>query len=166
MLPDPHPREVDLDIAGTEKTGLWNNQNVIKVKSKGTTFFFFFFFKKVLLCPFCTCMFSYAHKPGVQVGRALFVTAAGEIAPNEKQYTKQFISLFCKTESPKDTFAKHGVSFSTGLVETLKVGSATTINARSLKHLKTSSWFAVTHCKERRPMLEVLLKWHNLMLCA
>lgn len=41
MLPDPHPREADLDIAGTEKTGLWNNENVIKVKSKGTACFFF-----------------------------------------------------------------------------------------------------------------------------
>ena len=90
--------------------------------------------------------------------RALFTTAAGEAAPNEKQYTKKFISPFCKTESPKETFAKHGLSFSTGLVETLKLRSATTINTRYLKHLKTSSLFAVTHCKERRPMLQVLPK--------
>lgn len=87
--------------------------------------------------------------------RALFIAAAGEIALNEKQYTKNFIRPFCKTESPKETFAKHGVSFSTGLVETLKLGSATTINIWSLKHLKTSSLFAVTHGKEWRPVLKV-----------
>lgn len=76
---------------------------------------------------------------------AIFIAAAyGETAPNEKQHSKTPISQFCKAESPKETFAKHGVSFSTGLVETLKLGSATAINTCSLKHPKTGSVFAVT----------------------
>jgi len=29
------PREVDLCIAGAEETGLWNNQNVVQLKSNG-----------------------------------------------------------------------------------------------------------------------------------
>lgn len=39
---------------------------------------------------------------------ALFITAAyGGTAPNEKQHSETPISLFCKAESPKETFAKH-----------------------------------------------------------
>lgn len=133
-IPPPHPREVNLGTAGTGETTLWNNQHFIKVKSNGIWFFFFFLNPKVLLCPFCTCMFPYAYKPGVQhLTELFFGTAAGEIAPNEKQHAKKFISPFCKTAGPKETFAKHGVSFSTGLVGTLKLGSAATINTHSLR---------------------------------
>lgn len=103
-------------------------------------------------------MFSSAYGRGVQHLTALFLTAAGETAPREKQSTKKFISPFCKTESPEETFAKHGVCLSAGLVETLKLGSAATVNTHSLKHLKTSRLCAATHCKERRPVLEVLPK--------
>lgn len=155
-----HPREADLGRAGT---GLWNNQRQtlvkqglacgiirisIKIKGNGIWFFCFFFLNKiqVLLCLFCTCMLSSCTQTwSAEFDGAIFIAAAyRETAPNEKQHSKTPISPFCKPKSPKETFAKHGVFFSTGLVETLKLGSATAINTCSLKHPKTDSVSAVT----------------------